>query len=66
MNSRENAIKLALEAIENSACERKIAKDFGVPRAILYNRRTGGITEKYTGHVHQQRVSPDQEEELCD
>ena len=55
MNSRENAIELALEAIRNGACERKIAKDFGVPRSTLYNR-CAGIPNTYTGHAHQQRL----------
>jgi len=64
MNTRENAIELALEAIKNGACERKIAKDFGIPRTTLYNRRTG-IPSRCTGHAHQQRLSPEQEE-LCD
>ena len=64
MNNRESSIKQALEAIENGTSESKAAKDFNIPRSMLYNRRAGR-TDTEHGHTNQQRLSPKQEDELC-
>jgi hypothetical protein len=65
MNIREESIALALAAIGNGASERKTAKEYGIPRTTLQSRRTGCSTAS-SGHHHQQRLSPHQENCLCD
>ena len=65
MNTREESVILALAAIENGTSERKAAKEYGVPRSTLQDRRSGGSTA-HSGHRHQQHLFPDQESCLCE
>jgi len=65
MDSRENSIALALAAIESGVSERKAAQEYGISRSTLQSRQAGGVSSR-SAHLHQQRLSPEQEKALSD
>jgi len=64
MNTHEEMISLALDAIENGMSERKAAKEYDIARTTLQSRRAGGSIA-HIGHHDQQRLSLEQESTLC-
>jgi len=67
MDSRETAIELAIQDLNAGvfASQRAAAKAYGIPRTTLQDRLKGA-TDRVSGHQHQQRLSPEQEESLVE
>jgi hypothetical protein len=61
----ENALLAALNAVSTGTSIRRAARDYGVPRATLQDRRAGRQARS-DAHTHRQKLSPTQESRLAD
>ncbi|OAA62879.1 transposase [Niveomyces insectorum RCEF 264] len=60
----EDDVKRALGALANGASIRKASREFGIPPATLFNRKSGTVPHRQASKG-QQRLTPAQEEQLC-
>ena len=61
----ENALEKALDALSKGESMRRVACDYGIPRATLHDRRAGR-QPRSDAHAYRQKLSPTQESRLAE